>query len=133
MQRRAAVVEHGAHFAVHVAHYEIVAGVQCPVLHQHRGHGTAPAIQFRFQHHAGRRALRRRLEFAQIGHQANHFHQQIQIGLLLRRNVDEHRLAAPLFRHQAAVGQLFLHAVGQRVGLIDLVHRHDDGNFAACA
>ena len=129
LQARAAIVEHGAHFSVDVAHDKIVAGVERAVLHQHRGHRAAAAIQFGFEHHAGRRTLRRRLQFPQIGDQADHFHQQIQIRFLLGRNVDENGVAAPLFRHQAAIGELLLHAVGHGVGLVDFVDRHDDRNF----
>ena len=129
LQLCAAIVKHRAHFAVNVADHKIVARVQSSVLHQHGGHRTASAIELGFEHYASRSALGSSLQFAQIGDQANHFHQQIQIRFLLRRNVDEHRLAAPLFRHQAAIGKLFLDAVGQGVRLVDLVHRDNDGNF----
>ena len=64
----------------------------------------------------------------QVGDQADHFHQQVEIGLLLRRNIDEHGAAAPVFRHQAAIGQLLLHALGHGIGLIDLVYGNDDRN-----
>ena len=129
LKRRSAIVEHGANFAVDVAHHKVVAGNERAVLHQHRGHRSAAAIEFRFEHHARRSALRSRLQLRQIRDQADHFHQQVQIRFLLRRNVDEDRLAAPLFRHQAAIGELLLHAVGHCVGLIDLVHGDDDRNF----
>ena len=108
----AAIVEHGADFAVDVAHHKVVAGMQRAVLHQHRGHRSAAAIEFRFQHYAGRGALRSRFQLLQVRDQADHFHQQIEIRFLLRGNVDEHRLAAPFFRHQAAIGELLLHALG---------------------
>ena len=129
MPARPAIVEHGADFAVNVAHHEVVAGNERAVLHQHRGHRSAAAIEFRFQDHAGSGALRSRLQFRQIRNQADHFHQQVQVGFLLRRNVDEHRLAAPLFRHQPAIGKLFFHAVGHGIRLIDLVDGDDDRNF----
>ena len=35
----------------------------------------------------------------------------------------------PLFRNQAAIGELLLHAVGIGFGLVDLVHGHDDRHF----
>ena len=129
LQRRPAIVEHGANFAEYVAYDEVVAGSKRAVLHQHGGHGSAAAIEFRFEHYACCGALRSRLEFGEIGDQADHFHQQVQIRFLLRRNVDEDRLAAPFFGHEAAIGELLLHAVGHRVGLIDLVDGNDDGNF----
>ena len=45
-----------------------------------------------------------------------------------RGDFDHDRVAAPLFRHQAAIGQLPLDALGLRFGLVDLVDGHDDGN-----
>ena len=39
---------------------------------------------------------------------------------------DHYGIAAPVFRQQAAVGQLLLDPVDLRVGLVDLVDRHDD-------
>ena len=99
------------------------------VLDQHGGHRSASAIELRFEHHAGGSAFRSGLELCKIGDQADHFHQQIEVGFLLRGNVDEDRLAAPVFRHQAAIGELLLHALGQGVGLIDLVNGNDDRNL----
>ena len=57
----AAIVKHGAHFAVHVADDEVVAVAQSSVLHQQRRHGSAAAIQLGFENHAGCRTIRRRL------------------------------------------------------------------------
>ncbi len=37
--------------------------------------------------------------------------------------------ACPLFRNQAAIGELLLHAIGIGLGLVDLVHGDDDGNI----
>ena len=61
------------------------------------------------------------------GHQQDHLEQQIEIGLLLGGDVHHDGVAAPLFRLQAAVGELLLDALGLRVRFIDLVHRDDDG------
>ena len=38
-------------------------------------------------------------------------------------------VAAPVFRHQAAIGQLLLHPIRHGVRLVDLVDRDDDRNF----
>ena len=125
----AAIVEHGAHFAVDVAHHEVVSGAQGAVLYQHGGHGSASAIQLGFENDAAGGTIRRGFEFLQIRHQADHFHQQIEIRFLLGGDIDKHRGAAPVFRHQAAIGQLLLDPVRQGVGLVDFVHRDNDGNF----
>ena len=68
----------------------------------------------------------RGLEVSKIGDQADHFQQQIEVLLLLRRDIDEYGRAAPRFRNQSAIAQLLLHAVRLRIGLVDLVHGHDD-------
>ena len=103
--------------------------MQGSVLHQQGGHGTAAAIQLGFENHAGCRTVRRGFEFLQVRHQADHFHQQVQIRFLLGGDVDEDRGSAPVFRHQAAIGQLLLDPVRQGVGFVDLVYRDDDGHF----
>ena len=96
------------------------------VLYQHRRHRTTTAIQLGFQHRATGQPLGNGLQIAQVGNQANHFHQQIEIGLLLGGNFNEHRAAAPVFRHQAAIGELLLDALGQGIGLVDFVDRNND-------
>ena len=65
----------------------------------------------------------------QVGDQANHFHQQIEIGFLLRGNIHKNRLAAPIFGHQPAVSELLLYAIGQSAGLVNFVDSDDDRNF----
>ena len=100
-----------------------------PFCDQHGGHAAAAAVELGLHHRAGGGALGIGLQLLQVGDQADHLHQQIQVLLLLGGDVHENRGAAPVFRHQAAVGQLLLDALGQGVGLIDLVDRHDDRHF----
>ena len=92
-------------------------------------HRAATAIQFGFQHCATCQTFRRRLQVLQIGNQADHFHQQVQVGVLLRRNIDEDRLAAPVFRNQSTIRQLLLHAIRQSIRLVDLVDGNNDRNL----
>ena len=66
------------------------------------------------------------LEILQIGHQQDHFEQQVEVLLRLGRYRHHDRVAAPIFGQQAAVGELLLDALGLGVGLVDLVDRHDD-------
>ena len=68
-------------------------------------------------------------EILQVGHQQNHFQQQVQV--LLRLGGDRHhdRVAAPILGQQAAVGELLLDALGLGVGLVDLVDGDDDRHF----
>ena len=129
LYRMAAIVEHGANFAIDIADNEIVTVAQGPVLHQHGRHRPASAVEFGFEHNAGCRALRIRFQFLQIRNQANHFEQKVEVSFLFRRNIDENRLAAPIFRHESAVGELLLDPFWQRAGLIDFIHRNDDRHF----
>src|SRR6185312_2474847 len=128
-QRAATVVKHGAHLAVHVSHDEVVAYAQRSVLYQHSGDGAAATVQLGLQHHALRRTVGVGLELLQVSNQTDHFHQQIEVGLLLGGNVHKNSGAAPIFRHQTAVGELLLHPVRQCVRLVNLIDSHDDGHF----
>ena len=98
-------------------------------MYQHRGHGAASPIQLSFQNYPGGRTIRCGLEFLQVSHQADHFHEQVQIRLLLGRNIHEHRSSTPVFRHQAAVRQLLLYPIRQCVGLVDFVYCDNDWHF----
>ena len=111
-QRLAAIVEHGAHLAEYRAADEIIAHMQRSVAHQHGGHGAAPAIELRFEHRADGRAIGIGLEVLQVGHQQNHFQQQIEIGLGPGGNGNHHDIAAPILRQQTTIGQLLLDALG---------------------
>ena len=66
------------------------------------------------------------LEVLHLGHQQDHFEQQIQALMGARGYRHHHGIAAPVLGQQSAIGQLLLDAVGLRLGLIDLVDRHDN-------
>ncbi len=65
----------------------------------------------------------------QVGNQADHFHQQVEIGFLLGGNIHKNCFAAPLFRDQAAIGELLLHALGQRARFVNFVDCNNDRHF----
>ncbi len=121
-----AVVEHGADLAEGVAHNKAVLIAQRSVLHQHRSDSTAAAVKFGFDDRTDGGSSRCGFEISKVGDQADHFQQQIKVLLLFRRDVDEYCRAAPGFRDKAAIAQLLLHAIRLRIGLVDLVHGHDD-------
>ena len=100
--------------------------VQGAVLHEHGRDRAAALVEPRLEHGAERRLLGVGLELLQVGHEQEHLEQLLEVLLLLRRDVDEDGGAAPLLGHEPAVGELLLHAVGLRVGLVDLVDRHHD-------
>ena len=84
-------------------------------------------------HGADGLAARRGLGRPDVGDQADHFEQQVEIDALLGGDFDEDRAflarAGPLFGNQAAVGELLLDAIGIGFGLVDLVDGHDDGHI----
>ncbi len=125
----AAIVEHGADFAVGVADDEIVAGVEGAVLHEDGGDGAAAAIELGFEDDAAGGAAGSGFELLEIGGEADHFEEEIEIGFLFGGDVDEDGFAAPLFGDEAAIGELLFDAIGQGVGLIDFVDGDDDGDF----
>ena len=129
LNRLAAMVEHRAHFAVHRADDKYIADVQRAVLHQHCGDRTAAFVHARFDHRAASRSIRIGLEFAQIADEQNHFEQARKIFLRFRRDFHHHRVAAPLFGHQAAIGKLALHAFGLSVRLVNFVDGDNDGHI----
>ena len=122
------VVEQRAHAPEHRADQEVVADPQRAVLNDHRGHGSLTAIELGFEHGARGQPIRVGLELAQIRNEQHHLQKLIDVLALDRGDVDEDRVAAPLLRHQAAIGELLLDPVGLRIGLVNLVdgddHRH---------
>ena len=100
--------------------------LQRAVLHEHGRHRTAALVHARFEHRAAARGIGIGLQFAQIGHQQNHFQQARKILFRFGRDFHHHRVAAPFLGHQAAVGELALHAFGLRVRLVDFVDGDDD-------
>ena len=79
--------------------------------------GPRAAIQLGFEHGADGGTVRIGLQILHVGHQQNHFEQQIEIGLGFGRDGHHDDVAAPILGQQAAIGQLLLDALGLRVGL----------------
>ena len=126
--RAAMIVEKRAHFAVDGADDEDVAGVQGAVLHQNGGHRAAAAIDAGFENRAAGRRAWIGAKLAQIGNEQDHLEQLIEIFLFARGDFDHDGIAAPFFRHQAAIGKLPLDAFGLGFRLIDLVDGNNDGH-----
>ncbi len=129
VQSAATIVKHGANLAEDVADDKVFAGVQGSIVDQYGGHRAASAIELGFQHGTGGEALGRCLELLHVRHQADHFHELVEIGVLLGRNIHVDGVATPVFGQQAAVGKLLLDAVGLRFRLVDLVDGDDERNL----
>src|SRR6266853_1568314 len=126
LDRTAVVVEQGADLAVDGANDEDVAGVQRSRLDHDRRDRAAAFIHAGLEHRAGSGRFRVGLQFAEVGHQQNHFEQLAQVFLLLRGDLDHDGVAAPFLGHQAAVRELALDALHLCFRLVDLVDGHDD-------
>ena len=120
------IVKHRAYFSVHGADDKEIADMKCAVLHEHGRHRATAFINARFEHGSTGRRVRISFQLEQIADQQNHFKELRHILFRLRRDFHHHRVAAPLFRHQFAVGELPLHAFRFGARLIDLVDRNDD-------
>ena len=120
------VVVHGAHAAPVGAGHHRVADVHGPALHEHGDHGAAARIEARLDDHARRLGVRVGRELLDLGEQEDRLEQVLEVLLGLGRDVDEHRLAAPLLGLEAELGHLLAHALGLRALLVDLVDRHQD-------
>ena len=68
-----------ANFAEDLTADEDVADPQRAVLHQHRRHRTASAIQLGFEHRSDSRAVGFALQILDFGNQQNHLQQQIDV------------------------------------------------------
>ena len=91
------------------------------------GHDRAAArVELGLDDHARRLGVRVGLELLDLGQQEDRLEQVVEVRLRLGRDVDEHRLAAPLLRLEAELRHLGADAVGLRALLVDLVDRDED-------
>ena len=98
-----------------------VAFVQRTFTHQYGSNRTTTFIQEGFDNRTARHTLTDSLQFQNFSLQQNSIQQLIDTGTRFRRNVDELALAAPLFRHDAVLGQFVFNAIRIRFWFIDLV------------
>ena len=66
------------------------------------------------------------LSSLELGDEQDHLEQQVEVLLLLRRDLDHDGCAAPRFRRQTEVRELLLDALGVGVRLVNLVDRDED-------
>ena len=126
IHRLAAVIEHRAHLAEDLADDEGIAEVQSALLHEHGGDCAAATIQFCFENHAGCEARSAGAQIQNVRSQQNRFEQRLEVLAFLRGHFDHFRFAAPRNGIKALLRQFLTHAIGIRVGLVDLVDGHND-------
>ena len=127
----AAVVVERAHLAVRVAGDDRVAHAQRAAVHEHRRDRPATDVETGLDDRAGRLRVRVRGQLELGVRDEQHLLEQVvQIGLLLRRDVRELDVPAPVLRLQALGGQVGFDAVRVRIGHVHLVdgdHDRDAG------
>ena len=127
LQLLAAVVVERAHLAPGVAGDDRVADAQRAAVDEHRRDRAAADVEARLDDRPRGLGVRVRLQLELgVGDEQDPLEQVVEVLVLLRGDVRELRVAAPLLGLQALGGEVGLHAVGVRVRQVDLVHRHDD-------
>ena len=127
VHRLAVLVEQGAHPAVRRTGDDRVTDAERAALDEHRRDRTAAAVEVSLDDEAlgvlvgvGPQVERR------VGGQDDRLEQLVEVQLGLRRDVDEHRVAAVLLGDEAVLGELAADLGRVRLGLVDLVHRDHD-------
>ena len=103
-----------------------VARMQRAALHEHGGHRAAALVEVGLDDEAGGQRIGVSAKLEHVGLQQDGLEQVVDVQLLLRRNVDEHVLSAPVLGDDAVLDELLAHAVGVGAGLVDLVDGHHD-------
>src|SRR5439155_1735571 len=103
-----------------------VSLLQGAVLDQHGRDGASPAVQPALDDHAPGCTVRVGFELQDLGLERGHLEELVDARPLLRRRRDVDRLAPPLLRDEAMVGELTLDALGIGLGLVHLVHDDED-------
>ena len=121
------LVDHATDATIGVTGHDRVADAQRAALDQHGGNRSTAAVQVRFDCHTlGFHVGVRPQVQCGVGGQQHRLEQRLDVGALLRRDVDEHGVAAEVLGHQVVLGELRpdLGRVGAL--LVDLVDRHHD-------
>ena len=121
------LVDHATNATIRVTGHDGVTDAQRAALDQHRGYRAAAAVQVRLDGHTlGFHVWVGPQVESSVRGQQHRLEQRLDVGALLRRDVDEHRVAAEVLGHQVVLGELRpdLGRVGAL--LVDLVDRHHD-------
>ncbi|MNG95140.1 hypothetical protein D3C79_541660 [compost metagenome] len=118
-------VTHGTYTAVFEATQNDIAFVQRTFLYQHGSNRTTAFIQEGFDNHAAGHAAAYGFQFENFSLQQDSVQQFVDTGTGFRRYVNELCFAAPLFRHNAVLGQFLLNAVRIGFRLVNFVHCND--------
>ncbi len=124
----ALVVDECAHAAPLVARNDDLARSEGTLLYEDGRNRTAASVELGFHHRAFGRPVRIGLEIEDFGLQQDRLEQLVEVGLVLRRNLDVENLTAHGFDEDLVLQQLGADLLRIRGRLVDLVDRHDDRN-----
>ncbi len=119
-------VVHRADLAVGAAREDHVPAIQRAVGDEHRGHRTAAAVEFGFDHGAAHGLVGIRPQIEHLRLERDGFEQLVDTLTGERRDALVQGIAAPLFGHQPELAQLTLDALRVGVGLVALVDGDHD-------
>ncbi len=103
-----------------------VAHPERALLHDDRGHGATPHLEFGLEHDAAGLALDAGRQLLDLGHGHDLLEQVVDPDALQGGDLDRDGVAAPRLGHQPALGELLEHPLGVGVVPVDLVDGHDD-------
>ena len=121
----ALVVDQRADLAALLADDKDVALAQRAVLDQNRRDRAAAHVELRFDHGTLCGAVRVGLQFQNFGLQRDRLEQFVQTLAGVGRDFDVLHVAGHLLDDHFVLQQVGAHLVGVRLGLVDLVDRHD--------
>ncbi len=129
----ALVVDECANAAPLVARNDDLARSEGTLLYEDGRDRTAASVELGFHHRAFGRPVRIGLEIEDFGLQQDRLEQLVEVGLVLRRNLDVENLTAHGFDEDLVLQQLGADLLRIRGRLVDLVDRHDDRNAGRLA
>ena len=122
-------VTHRTNTAIFEATQNDVALVQSTFAYQNGSNRTTTFIQEGFDNRAACHTFTNRFQLQNFSLQQDGVQQVINTGTRFRRNWDELCFTAPLFRHNAVLGEFVLNAIEVSFWLIDFVHRNNQRNL----
>ncbi len=114
-------VTHRTNAAVFETTQNDIALVQGTFANQDGSNRATTFIQEGFDNRTARHTFTHSFQFQYFGLQQDSIQQFVDTGTRFRRNVNELALAAPLFRHDAVLGQFVFNAIWIRFRFIDFV------------
>ncbi len=116
------LITHRTYAAIFKATQNDIAFMQSTFAYQNGSNRTTTFIQEGFDHNTARHTGTDSFQLKNLSLQQDSVEQFVDTGTRFCRYMNELAFAAPLFRHNAVLGQFILNAIRIRFWLIDFVH-----------